>query len=177
MRRVLKAGAIAAVLACSAVGVASAAGSNSTVAGTGPMVYQTRTAAAPSVLLPKAPTIKTLITSPPLPVGNYLVTYDIGPLLAPGDDQVGCHAVLKSLGYAGSTGISGSTGNGATESPASGLSMVTGTASVTDVFHVTKANDSVEVGCFSGNGKSLSGNMRTITALAVGTWTLHNGTS
>lgn len=74
-----------------------------------------------------APT--TLVSTKPLPAGNYLVTAIVGLVISP-HDQVVCAVSTVSTG--GNDGVFGTAGN-----PADGTAGIYGTATMTDTIKVT----------------------------------------
>jgi hypothetical protein len=145
-------------------GVASAT-TSSTAWHRGPSVYSTQVV-GPTLPLTSRNTV--VLTSPVLPSGNFLVTFDVTLLLTP-QTNVDCFLDVNGSridGMAGAAGVG-----------TSSFSPVYASNTESYVIHISKPSSHVEVICSQGGSPSTgstTGNVRMLTAMKVGHWTLRS---
>jgi hypothetical protein len=171
-RLTIAGGSAAAVLVVSAaVALAAGAATTTTTRGGGyPHVYQGSLGCCQNVVLGPQSNPTTIVTSPVLPAGTYLVNYQVGVNMEPADNVV-CAAGAPA-GGPGINGNYGSAGNGATNSGFGGGAGVYG--SPNGVGTVTLKTASVlQVVCNDNNGGGTYVASASIVAQPIGTLTLY----
>jgi hypothetical protein len=166
VRKLVVLGATIVILGTTA-GVASATTSSTAWHGnaTGPSVYSTQVV-GPNLPLNSGNTV--VLTSPDLPIGNFLVTFDVTLLLRP-ETNVACFLEVNGSRI---DQMSGAAGVGASK-----FSPVYANSTESYVIHISQQASDVEVVCIQsaspGTG-STTGTVRMLTAVKVGQWTLRS---
>jgi hypothetical protein len=162
MRNIIRIGVATAVTlgtlgGAAAIAHAATTGTTTVTATTGlPRAYETNV--GPGVTLSSQP--QAVVTSPALPVGNYLITYHIGMLIFPNGNVTcqtassGAPNTLFALGGDGNTGSQASNGG----------------VSGNGVVHIALSGETVSVMCYDNGAGTETGN-NVIDAVRVGTLT------
>lgn len=166
IRRLTVFSAIIVILGTTA-GVASAAASTTAPRGpgTGLSVYSTQVV-GPTLPLNSRNTV--VLTSPALPAGNFLVTFDVTLLLKP-QTNVACFLDVNGSRI---DSMSGGAGVGASK-----FTPVYATSTESYVIHISKPSSHVEVLCTQGGSRSTgstTGAVRMLTVVKAGHWTLQS---
>lgn len=167
-RRAALAGATVAVALATSGAVAL--GSGVTTTGSGwPHVYQGVLNCCQNVVLGPQASPTTIVSTPTLPAGRYLIHYEVGVNMEPADNVV-CAAGEPNNGP-GMTGNFASAGNGALESSFGGGAGVYGSPNGVGTITLTSSS-MVQVVCNNNDGKGTYVASASIVAQPVGKLTV-----
>jgi Flp pilus assembly protein CpaB len=146
-----------------AAGAAAADSSFTVTPGTGPQVYSTQVVESN---IPITPANTVVLTSPAIPAGNYLMTFNVTLLMTPTTNVV-CDLLVNGQRP---DQLSGPAGDGAKHPD-----IADGNATESYVVHFGQPSSVAQVQCQQSGTSTfgtVTGTVRTLTLLQVGRWTL-----